>query len=66
MIPPEYKAGLKEQGFDFEALNLAPLLLALDSLSYVEQPTPIFHVKQGAQEITVMVQPSSSLTRKSE
>lgn len=66
MIPAEYMTGLKEQGFDIEALNLGPLLVAIGSLSYVEQPTPLFHVKQGAQEIKVMLLPDSAAVKKSE
>jgi len=36
------------------------MLMALDSLGYVEESTRLFHVKQGAQEILVTVRPGMS------
>lgn len=61
MIPEAYKTGLKEQGFDIEALNLMGLAMVVDAFGQVEKTTQVLRIKQGSQEIVILVEPGAPM-----
>jgi len=58
LLPQEVRREIQsEMGYDVATLDLSIFLIALDSLSHVTEPTPLFMLRQNGQEISIVVQP---------
>lgn len=58
LLPAEVRREIQsEMGFDVANLDLSVFLVALDVLSHISEPTPLFMLRQNGQEISIVVKP---------